>query len=118
MSKQPKQSGNWSPLKIVGIIVALAGAIIAAYSAYSMVSFQPGAGFARHYYNESGGAYPGANAYNQSHFNYTRQGTLMAGFQDGVGPYRIAIGILMLLLGIATYKYAELKLTLRKGMRR
>jgi len=101
-------------VRIVGVAVIVLGAIMAIYFAYLQFSAPQFPGGFTHRFNASG-AGNGNYSYNQTRFNSTRLGGAVFTGQSGQNPYRIVIGILVLLLGIATYKYSELKLTLIKN---
>lgn len=112
-----KKTGTvWKVAKSVGIILVVLGVVISAYYVYALSTFgsrtgtfaRRGTGFTNNRtFNQSG--------FNQSYFNSTRTGARFATTGTFLlNPYfeGIVMGILMLLLGIVTFKYAGVKSTI------
>jgi hypothetical protein len=105
MAKGKKTGGGRPALSIVGIAVAVIGVIALLYAAYTAFGMHPG--FTRRY-QANATALPGVPGPNQSRFGAGGVGADGFGFIPQ-GAELAAIGILMVLLGIVTYKYSLLK---------
>lgn len=94
-------------IKSIGILLAAIGVLIGVYAGFLWFSSGARAGTFVHR-GLPGNATFNQSRFNQSSFNSTRTGV---GFAAGALSYLegIAIGVLMLLLGIVTFKYAVLK---------
>ncbi len=109
--KMEKGGGIWGAVKVIAIIVILAGIATALYSAYSLLSFGSAfGGFPRtgprgnFVYNQSG--------YNQSGFNqsgFAASGSSLMRYRLFASPDAVVIGILLIILGFVSFKYAQLK---------
>ncbi len=109
MAGKKANTTMWKAAKAIGVILAILGVIMVAYSAYVWSSFGSRVGSA--YVRRMPGGYLNASGYNQSGFNQSRlTGSSRLGLFR-ISPYAegIVIGILMILLGIVTYKYASIK---------
>lgn len=114
--EKKSNAAMWAVAKAVGIVLIIIGIIVAALSAYSWLSVGPRSTAFVHV----GATFPGEGTYNQSGFN-------QSGFNSTSGGARFAmrrtflanpffegfvIGVLLLLLGVVTYKYSGLKIAL------
>lgn len=102
--KGSKSSKIWGAMKIVGIVIAVLGVVVAAYSGYTLVA-------APHVFTHGSGGFNGTGTEGGAGFNQSRFNSGVA-FRPafGGGIYGIVIGILAILLGVVTYKYAELNI--------
>lgn len=108
MKAQKRSNGSWGAVKIAGVLVALLGVAIGLYGLYGLLS--PAAFGSIRQYPNGRANFTASAGLNLTRFNSTR----MAGYTMGMraGPYDLAIGVLMLLLGIVTLKYASLRVSI------
>jgi hypothetical protein len=116
MAEKKRAAAKFGIGKAVGVLLMLFGIVIAIYFAYIWASLgaRVGGAFVRSANGIGTGRAFNGTAFNASRFNSTR--ALAAGRFAGAGisPLAayfegIAIGALMLLLGIMTFKYSDLK---------
>lgn len=115
MAEKKAGTTMWKATKVIAILLVVIGIITIVYSIYAwstigaVVAGLSGRGFNRTGFNQSGF---NRTAYNGSYFNSTlaagrfasRRAFPLNSYLEG-----IVIGVLMLLLGILTFKYSVLK---------
>ncbi len=107
MAKEKSNKAACKALKAVGILLAVLGVIVIIFAA---VWLPFGSATGMHMRSATG--LPNNGTFNQSGFNQSRFNSARGGYRFGLaGTYieGVIIGILMLLLGIVTFKYAGLR---------
>lgn len=115
-SAKKDSSGMWGTIRIVSLAVLLLGVIVGAYSGYTLFSGQPGfhgyVGFNRSGFNSTG---INQSGFNQTGFNQSVISTNTERFRGGIGftggLSGLVIGVLLIILGVVTYKYSELQIS-------
>lgn len=101
-----KTEKGWNATKAIGILLVVVGVIVALFSVYSMLTGR-----------SSFGMYHRGNFtrnFTSSQFNSSLSPTFRRAGGLGFGsPDVIVIGILLVILGLVTYKYGSLKLQMK-----
>lgn len=112
MAMKTQTANRWSVSKVIAVILMAAGIIVAAYSGYAWISSgarqanfpSQSGGFAYNRTNQTG------STFNQTRFGTSRTGFSRSGLPLNLGIGGIIIGALLLMLGVMTFKYANLKM--------
>lgn len=111
-----KPGTAWNSTKIMAIVLVIIGIAVSIYFGYSWLTLGANArtGLARNGFAFNRTFNQSNPSFNQSRFNSTRTGRFVAAsplFNSYIEG--IVIGILVLLLGAMTFKYANLKIATR-----